>query len=90
MCYECGCYNEEHAFLVYDLYNYKARPQRSYHRLDHFKEVLGQFQGRGGKQIPAEILHQLKLELPIFSEVTVEELKKTMRKPKLTKHLGNL
>ena len=50
MCEHCGCFIEEQEFIVNDLYNYNARPQRAYHRLDHFKEVLGQFQGRKVKQ----------------------------------------
>ena len=90
MCEECGCFYEEQEFAVTDLYNYNARPQRSYHRLDHFKEVLGQFQGREGKQIPLEILHQIKLELPIFSEATAISVKTAMRKLKLTKYMENL
>ncbi len=60
ICEECGFFIEEQEFIVNDLYNYNARPQRAYHRLDHFKEVLGQFQGREGKTIPPEILHQIK------------------------------
>ena len=89
MCYECGCFFEKQEFIVTDLYNYNARPQRSYHRLDHFKEVLGQFQGREGKQIPPEILHQIRYELPVFSEATAVDVKKAMRKLKLTKYMEN-
>ena len=48
-----------------------------------------QFQGREGKQIPPEILHQIKFELTIFSEVTAIELQKAMRKLKLTKYMEN-
>ena len=55
MCYECGCFFEKQEFIVTDFYNYNARPKRSYNRLDHFKEVLGQFQGREGKDVPPEI-----------------------------------
>ncbi len=53
MCEECGCFFEKREFIVTDFYNYNARPLRSYNQLDHFKEVLGQFQGREGKEIPA-------------------------------------
>lgn len=88
-CQECGIFFEEPEFIVHDLYNYKARPLRSYHRLDHFKEVLGQFQGREGKTIPSEILHQIKSELPTLSEVTAIDVKKAMRKLKLTKYMEN-
>ena len=88
-CYECGGFFEKQDYIVTDLYNYNARPQRSYHRLGHFKEVLRQFQGREGKQIPPEILHQVRYELPIFSEATAVHVKKAMRKLKLTKYIEN-
>ena len=69
-CEDCGVFIDEPEFIVHDLYNYNAKPQRAYHRLDHFKEVLGQFQGREGKTIPPEILHQIKDELRLLGEVT--------------------
>ena len=89
MCEDCGISYDEPEFIVTDLYNYIARPKRSYHRLDHFKEVLGQFQGREGKHIPPEILHQIKYELPVFSEATAADVKKAIRKLKLTKYMEN-
>ena len=76
-------------FIVTDLYNYRAHPKRLYQRLDHFKEVLGQFQGREGKHTPPEILQQLRTELPVFSEATAVDVKKAMRKLKLTKYMEN-
>ncbi len=90
MCEECGIIFDEPEFIVTGLYNYNARSQRSYHRLDNFKEVRRQFQGREGKQIPPNILHQNNFELPIFNEVTAVDLKKTTRKLKLTKYMENL
>ena len=89
ICEDCGFFIEEQEFIVNDLYNYNARPQRAYHRLDHFKEVLGQFQGREGKTIPPEILHQIKNELPEDHEATATDVKKVMRKLKLTKYMEN-
>ena len=89
MCEDCGIFHDEPEFIVTDLYNYIARPKRSYHRLDHFKEVLGQFQGREGKHIPPEILHQIKYELSVFNEVTAIDVKKAIRKLKLTKYMEN-
>ena len=89
ICEDCGFFIEEQEFIVNDLYNYNARPQRAYHRLDHFKEVLGQFQGREGKTIPPEILHQIKNELPEDHEATAADVKKVMRKLKLTKYMEN-
>ena len=89
MCEDCGILCDEPEFIVTDLYNYIARPKRSYHRLDHFKEVLGQFQGREGKHIPPEILHQIKYELSVFNEVTALDVKKAIRKLKLTRYMEN-
>jgi len=89
MCYECGCFIDKPEFIVTDLYNYRAQPKRLYQRLDHFKEVLGQFQGREGKQIPPEILQQIRNELPVFREATAVDVKKAMRKLKLTKYMEN-
>ena len=90
MCGNCGCFIEEQEFIVNDLYNYNARPQRAYHRLDHVKEVLGQFQGREGKTIPLEVLDQIKNELySPCNEVTASDVKKVMRKLKLTKYMEN-
>ena len=43
MCEECGIFYDEQEYIVHDLYNYQARPQRLYNRLDHFKKVLGQW-----------------------------------------------
>ncbi len=80
MCEDCGVLYDEPKYLVYDLYNYNARPQRSYHRLDHFKEVLEQFHRREGKPTPATILRQIRHELPTCSEATAIDVKKAMRK----------
>ena len=89
MCYECGCFFEKQEFIVTDFYNYNARPKRSYNRLDHFKEVLGQFQGREGKDVPPEILNQIRCELPVFTKATAVDVKNAMRKLKMTKYIEN-
>ena len=68
MCEECGIFYDGPEYTVYDLYNYSARPQRLYNRLDHFKEVLGQFQGREGKHIPPEIVHQLNMNFRVVKQ----------------------
>ena len=45
MCTDCGCFFDKPELVVTDIYNYQSKPLRFYNRLDHFKEVLGQFQG---------------------------------------------
>ncbi len=51
MCEECGVFFEKQEFIVTDLSNFKIKHKRIYKRLDHFKEVLSQFQGKEGKDI---------------------------------------
>ncbi len=65
------------------------RPLRSYNRLDHFEEVLGQFQGREGNEIPPNILQQIRCELLLFSKATASEVKKAMGKLYLTACIEN-
>ena len=92
MCDDCGCFYDRPEFIVTDLYNYNAKPQRLYNRLDHFKEVLGQFQGREGKQIPPEILQRIEADIAENKEpkdATAADVKNTIRKLKLTKYMEN-
>ena len=89
MCEECGCFFEKQEFIVTDFYNYNARPRRSYNRLDHLKEVLGKFQGRGGKAIPPTILHQIRCAFLVFTQATALDVKKAMRKLRLAKYIEN-
>ena len=89
MCEDCGCFFEKQEFIVTDFYNYNARPKRSYNRLDHFKEVLGQFQGREGKTISPEILDQIRGALPDFTKATAIDVKNAIRKLRLTKYIEN-
>lgn len=87
VCEECGVSFDEPEYVVYDLYNYTARPQRCYRREDHFKEVLAQFQGNDGKDLPQELLEQIKTEIGTKTGVT--EIKRALRKLKQTKYVEN-
>ena len=89
MCEECGISFDEPELIVTDLYNYVAKPQRFYKREDHFKEVLAQFQGREGKDITAETLEKIKAEVKDVSQTDVAEIKRILRKLKLTKYVEN-
>ena len=60
VCYECGAFYEKQQFVVTDLSNYKVKHKRIYKRLDHFKEVLCQFQGKEGKHIPQEVIEGIR------------------------------
>ena len=87
MCQECGCYFEKYEFIVTAFYNYSVRPQRSHNRLNRLKEVRGKCQGRGGKAIPPAILLQIRCALPVFTQATALDVKKAMRKLRLTKYV---
>ena len=89
MCAECGVSFDEPELIVTDLYNYRAKPQRVYSRLDHFKEVLGQFQGREGKNIPQEVIDEIRAEIDEPEEATGLDIKKALRKLKLNKYVEN-
>ena len=56
MCEECGVFYETQEFIVTDFNNFKIKHQRVYKRLDHFKEVLCQLQGKEGKEIAKEVV----------------------------------
>ena len=90
VCYECGCFYDVPEFVAHDLYNYYKRTKRVYNRMDHFKEVLSQFQGREGKQIPPEILDLIKAQIEVPEEASMDHLKLTMKKLKLTSYMENL
>lgn len=88
ICYECGCFYDEPEFVVNDLYNYRQKPKRIYNRLDHFKEVLRQFQGSEGRDVPIEIINKIKNEITT-TDITIFDIKKTLRILKLSKYIEN-
>jgi len=86
---ECGISFDQPELIVTDIYNYQAKPQRIYRREDHFKEVLAQFQGREGKDITPIIMERVRAEVENPAEIDVVEIKRILRKLKLTKYVGN-
>ena len=56
MCYECGIFFDTPVYEVSDLHNYKVHQTRDYKKLDHFTEVLNQFQGKEMREIPEEVI----------------------------------
>ena len=85
MCEECGVFYETQEFIVTDLSNFKIKHKRIYKRLDHFKEVLSQFQGKEGKDIPRTVIERLRESikndsLPKESSgPTIQEFKQNLR-----------
>ena len=89
MCEECGVFYETQEFIVTDLSNFKIKHKRIYKRLDHFKEVLSQFQGKEGKDIPRTVTERLRESIKNDSP-TILEVKQNLRKLKLNKYVENV
>ena len=89
MCEECGVFYETQEFIVTDLSNFKIKHKRIYKRLDHFKEVLSQFQGKEGKDIPRTVIERLRESIKNDSP-TILEVKQNLRKLKLNKYVENI
>ena len=64
MCYECGVFFEKPVFEVHDLQNYNVQQKRDYKKLDHFKEVFNQFQGKEMREIPEVVIQSVREKLP--------------------------
>ena len=95
MCYECGIFFEKPVFEVSDLHNYKVHQKRDYKKLDHFKEVLNQFQGKEMREIPDQVIQHVRENLPDslenVSDLTGINLTRViLRKSKLSKYNENV
>jgi len=64
MCYDCGIFFDKPVFEVHDLHNYNVHQTRDYKKLDHFKEILNQFQGKEMREIPKHVIDVLRDTLP--------------------------
>ena len=89
MCEECCVFYEMQKFIVTDLSNFKIKHRRIYKRLDHFKEVLSQFQGKERKDIPRTVIERLRESIKNDSP-TILEVKQNLRKLKLNKYVENV
>ena len=91
MCEECGVFFEKQEFVVTDLSNFKIKHKRIYKRLDHFKEVLSQFQGKEGKEIPREVVDKIRENInKDKTTMTMNDVKLALRKLKLNKYVENI
>ena len=78
-------------FVVTDLSNFKIKHKRIYKRLDHFKEVLSQFQGKEGKEIPREVVDKIRENInKDKTTMTLNDVKLALRKLKLNKYVENI
>ncbi len=86
MCFECGVCFDEPEYVVSDLQNYMPRHKRYYNRLDHFKEVLNQYQGKEGRDIPDHIVQRVKDEV---ERNPIGGTRQALRKLRMTKYVEN-
>ena len=78
-------------FIVTDLSNFKVEHLRIYKRLDHFKEVLSQFQGKEGKDIPKELVEQIRGNInKDKGTTTLSDVKQSLRTLELNKYVENI
>ena len=94
MCDVCGVFYDEPVFEVTDLSNYNIKHKRDYKKMDHFKEVLNQFQGREDKHIPQTVLEIVRSNLPEMLETVgdacgVNLTRIILRKSRLSKYTEN-
>ena len=89
MCEECGVFYERQEFIVTDLRNFKIKRRSVYKRLDHFKEVLNQFQGKEGRDIPKIVIERLRENMKKESP-TLYDVRQSLRKLKLNKYVENV
>ena len=85
MCYDCGVFYVKPEYVENDLQNYNPKHKRCYNRLDHFREVLNQQQGKEGKEIPTHVIDKVKAEI----EKQPMRIKQALRKLKMTKYVEN-
>jgi hypothetical protein len=82
---------EKTEFIVTDLSTFKVKHKRVYKRLDHFKEVLSQFQGKEGTEIPREVVDKLKQNInKERTTITLDDVKLGLRRLKLNKYIENI
>ena len=90
MCEECGVFFEKQEYVVTDFRNFQIRHRRVYKRLDHFKEILSQFQGKEGKEIPNEMVDRIRGNIKKDrGTTTLNDVKQSLRQLKLTKYVEN-
>ena len=85
----CNLCSRNIAFLIEnDKPSYKEPPKEvcfyAYKRINHFKEILAQFQGKETTQIPAEVIENIKLQIKKerieLSEITNQKTKDILKK----------
>ena len=83
-----NCYRNIPYLIENEKPSYKEPPKEvcfyAYKRINHFKEILAQFQGKETTQIPPQVIenikYQIKKERILLSQVTNEKTKEILKK----------
>ena len=96
-CPECGV--TEFILIDSDRPSYKDPPRESsyyaYKRINHFNELLAQFQAKGSAEIPQEVLDQIVAELKKqritdFKNLKYKQMREVLRKLKLNRQYDHI
>jgi len=95
MCMECGIFFDKPEFEVHDIHNYNIQHKRDYKTLDHFKEILNQFQGKEMREIPKHVLDYVYENLPesldnVSDKTGIKITRIILRKSEHTKYNENV
>ena len=83
-----GCYKQKQFLIEHEKPSYKEPPKEvcfyAYKRINHFREILAQFQAKETTQIPEEVLNnikaQIKKERIQLSQITNSKAKDILKK----------
>ena len=96
-CTECGM--TEFILIDSDRPSYKDPPRESsyyaYKRINHFNELLAQFQAKGSTDIPQDVLEQITVELKKqritdFKNIKYRQMREILRKLKLNRQYDHI
>jgi hypothetical protein len=96
-CTECGM--SEFILIDSDRPSYKDPPRESnyyaYKRINHFNELLAQFQAKGSTEIPQDIFDQIVAELKKqritdFKNIKYRQMREVLRKLKLNRQYDHI
>jgi ribosomal protein S27AE len=96
-CTECGM--TEFILIDSDRPSYKDPPRESsyyaYKRINHFNELLAQFQAKGSAEIPQDVLDQIITELKKqritdFKNIKYRQMREILRKLKLNRQYDHI
>lgn len=96
-CTECGM--TEFILIDSDRPSYKDPPRESsyyaYKRINHFNELLAQFQAKGSAEIPQDIIDQIMTEfkkqrITDFKNIKYRQMREVLRKLRFNRHYDHI